>query len=111
MQVVRQAIASDRVPCLQLTSVKSHSTSRREKEGKKDRIGRDDFFFRRTSQKSFVLLFQCYNLLFGFLAKDQLPRQSFLSANIKSDNEVKPGLCTDVLVSSLQLRETPENVS
>ena len=32
-------------------------------------------------------------------------------ANDKGDNEMILGLCTDLLVSALQLRKTPENLS
>ena len=39
MKAVRQAIVSNRVPCLQMRSVGSHCTSRRETEGKKERTG------------------------------------------------------------------------
>ena len=32
-------------------------------------------------------------------------------ANHKNDNEMIPGLCTDLLAFALQLRKTPENLS
>ena len=51
-------------------------------------------------QKSFKLVWRCHQLLSGFLAIDQLirvSRQSHLSANDKGDNEIIPGLCTDLL--------------
>ena len=42
-------------------------------------------------KKGFALVWRCYQLLAGFLAKGYLPRalgQSCLSGNVKSDNEV-----------------------
>ena len=40
MKILRPIIASNEVPYLQMTSVGSHSTSGREKEGKKGRTGK-----------------------------------------------------------------------
>ena len=45
-------------------------------------------------QENFKLVWRCHQLLSGFLAKGLLPReprQSFLSANVKGDNEMIPG--------------------
>jgi hypothetical protein len=45
-------------------------------------------------QKSFRLVKRCHQLLSEFLANGHLPqesRQSRLSANLKRDNELKPG--------------------
>ena len=49
---------------------------------------------RATAKKSVKLVWQCHQLLSGFLAKGLLPRisrQSRLSTNDKSDNEMIPG--------------------
>ena len=61
-----------------------------------------------------MLVWWCHQRLSRFLANDHLPqvsRQSRMSANNKGDNEVKPGLCTDVLAFTLRLSRTPENLS
>ena len=50
----------------------------------------------------------------GFLANGHLPRvsrQSRMSANYKDDDEMIPGLCTDLLAFTLQVRKTRENFS
>ena len=46
------------------------------------------------SQKIFILVWRCYQLLSGFLAKDHLSRvshRSRLSTDVKGDNEMIPG--------------------
>ena len=65
-------------------------------------------------EKSFMLVWRFRQLLFGFLANNDLPRvscQSRLSADDKGGNEMIPGLCTDLLAFILQLRKTPKNLS
>ena len=62
-----------------------------------------------AAAKNLKLMCRCHQLLPGFLAKSYLPqvsRQSRLSANDKGDNEMIPGLCTDILAFTLQLKKT-----
>ena len=65
-------------------------------------------------QKNFQLVWQCHQLLSGFLAKGHLPRvsrQSRRSLMIRVIMKWSWGLCTDLLAFALQLRKTPENLS
>jgi hypothetical protein len=85
--------ASKGVPHLRMNSVGSHSTSGWEKEKIRKGWGRKwsnpdgDLLTMELwaeTKKSFKLVWRCYQLLSGFLAKDQLPRvprQSRLSSN------------------------------
>ena len=60
------------------------------------------------------LVWRCHQLLSEFLAKGHLPRvslQPHLLANDKGDNEMIPGLCTDLLALTLKMMKTPENLS
>ena len=46
-------------------------------------------------QKSLKVVWQCYKLLYGYLAKGHLPRVSrlsHLSANVEGDNRMIPGV-------------------
>ena len=64
--------------------------------------------------RSLMLMWRCLKLLSRFLVKDHLSRmsrQSRLSTNDKCDNEMIPGLCTDFVAFTLQLRKSPENLS
>ena len=58
------------------------------------------------SQRSLKLVWLCHQLLSRFLAKGHLPQVSHLPANDKVGNEMKPGLCTDLLAFTLQSRKT-----
>ena len=68
----------------------------------------------RAAANNFKLVWWWHQLMYGFLAKGHLSRvsrKSRLQANDKGDNEMIPGLCTDFLEFTLQLRKTPENLS
>jgi hypothetical protein len=58
------------------------------------------------SQKSFKLVWQYHQLLFGFLPKVHLSRVSRLSVNDKCDNEEEPGLFTDLMEFTLGLSKS-----
>ena len=71
-----------------------------------------------AAKRALSLVWQCHQLLYAFLAKDNLPRvsrQSRRSTNDNSDNGMIPVLCADHLDFTLQLRKnsgnpTPENL-
>ena len=99
MKAVRQSIASNGVPYVQMRLAGSHSTSEKGKEGKKKGIGqrkRDTNcpWSHEVLQKIFKLVWRCDQLLSGFLANYHLPRVSCQSAN-KDDNK-EAGGCAQI---------------
>ena len=58
------------------------------------------------SQKSVKLVWQCHQLLSGFLAKDHLPWVLCGSLMIRVIMKFSGGLCTDLLAFALQLRKS-----
>ena len=66
-----------------------------------------------AAKKSFTLVWLCHQLLSGSIPNSHLPwesRQSRLSANDIGDNEMIPGVCTNILKFNPQLRKTPETI-
>ena len=74
MKDVRQSIASNRFPYLQMTSMISHSISGREKEGRKEKrkgwgpVGYAAYMEPWADAKQV-----CHQLLSGFLVNEHLP--------------------------------------